>query len=84
MEIAQKQYSWDPRLLRRLHWPLLMAVVDTPDPVAREWLQQRLTELRASHSEYSWANRIADEVLVEQEKSGGYVNLLELLRTHVQ
>lgn len=84
LEIAQKQYTWDPRLLRRLHWPLLMAVVDTPDPVAREWLQQRLGELCAFHSAYAWANRVADEVLVEQDKSGGYVNLLEFLRTDVQ
>ncbi|PWY65696.1 Rh-like protein/ammonium transporter [Aspergillus heteromorphus CBS 117.55] len=29
---AHKQYTSDSRLLRRLHWPLLMAIVETDDP----------------------------------------------------
>ncbi|PYH95666.1 Rh-like protein/ammonium transporter [Aspergillus ellipticus CBS 707.79] len=32
LENAHKQYTSDPRLLRRLHWPLLMAIVETDDP----------------------------------------------------
>lgn len=83
LEIAHKQHSWDPRLLRRLHWPLLMAVIETNDHLQREWLQQRLNELSAVHSEFAWANRVADEVLAEQDKSGGGVNLLEFLRNRV-
>ncbi|KAL4946745.1 hypothetical protein BDV06DRAFT_208403 [Aspergillus oleicola] len=31
IEIAQKQYASDPRLLRRLHWPILMAAIETED-----------------------------------------------------
>ncbi|KAL4918322.1 Rh-like protein/ammonium transporter [Aspergillus aurantiobrunneus] len=31
IEIAHKQYASDPRLIRRLHWPLLMAVIETED-----------------------------------------------------
>ncbi|KAL4963762.1 Rh-like protein/ammonium transporter [Aspergillus stella-maris] len=37
IEIAQKQYASDPRLLRRLHWPLLMAVIETEDVTQREY-----------------------------------------------
>ncbi|PYI05515.1 Rh-like protein/ammonium transporter [Aspergillus sclerotiicarbonarius CBS 121057] len=33
---AHKQYTADPRLLRRLHWPLLMAIVETDDPIQRD------------------------------------------------
>lgn len=84
LEIARRQYSWDPRLLRRLHWPLLMAVIETDEPLQREWVRQRLGELRDFHSEYTWANRVADEVLEEQERSGVSVNLFEFLGIHVQ
>ncbi|KAL4907219.1 hypothetical protein BDW74DRAFT_166719 [Aspergillus multicolor] len=31
VEIVQKKYAADPRLLRRIHWPLLMAVIETED-----------------------------------------------------
>ncbi|KAF9883008.1 hypothetical protein FE257_004321, partial [Aspergillus nanangensis] len=81
LEITHKQYASDPQLLRRLHWPLVMGVVETEDPVQREWLRQRLLELRDYHTEYRWANDIAEEVLDKQDTSQGrYVNLAELLR----
>ncbi|EAW06834.1 uncharacterized protein ACLA_085290 [Aspergillus clavatus NRRL 1] len=81
IEIAQKQYTADPRLLRRLHWPLLMAVIETDDPVQRNWFQLRLHELRGYHSDYDWANEIADEILTRQ--TSGAVDLAELLRNHL-
>ncbi|PTU23240.1 hypothetical protein P175DRAFT_0530346 [Aspergillus ochraceoroseus IBT 24754] len=69
VEIARKQHMSDPRLLRRLHWPLLMA------------LRERLLELREFHSEYRWANDIADEVLARQVASQGqYADVAESLR----
>ncbi|RAL12916.1 Rh-like protein/ammonium transporter [Aspergillus homomorphus CBS 101889] len=52
LENTHKQFAVDQRLLRRLHWPLLMAIIETDDPVQREWLRQRLLELRGVHSEY--------------------------------
>ncbi|KAL4777071.1 Rh-like protein/ammonium transporter [Aspergillus nidulans var. acristatus] len=36
IEVARKQYASDPRLLRRIHWPLLMAVIETDD-TAQPW-----------------------------------------------
>ncbi|KAJ5772565.1 hypothetical protein N7520_003094 [Penicillium odoratum] len=80
IDIARKQYAADPRLLRRLHWSLLMAVIETDDANQQVWLRQRLFELRGFHSEYVWANEMADEVLARQDVSQGcYVNLAELL-----
>lgn len=80
---AHKQHSADPRLLRRLHWPLLMAIVETDDPVQREWLRERLYELRSFHSEHLWAFQLAEKVLARQDASAGeYANLAELLRNH--
>ncbi|KAF7596895.1 hypothetical protein BBP40_011940 [Aspergillus hancockii] len=82
LEIAHKQYASEPRLVRRLHWPLLMAVIETEDPVQREWIRQRLLELCEFHSEYRWANDVVDEVLARQDASKGeYVNLAELMRS---
>jgi Amt family ammonium transporter len=61
-----------------------MAVIETEDPVQREWARQRLAELREFHSEYRWANEVVDEVLARQNLSKGeYVNLAELLRSRV-
>lgn len=80
IDISQKQYISDPKLLRRLHWPLLMAVVETGDLTHQAWLRQRLWELRDFHSEFVWAHEIAEEILAQQDVSQGrYVNLAELL-----
>ncbi|KAJ5718577.1 hypothetical protein N7488_004223 [Penicillium malachiteum] len=80
VEIARKQFAADPRLLRRLHWPLLMAAIETDDANHRLWIRQRLFELRDFHSEYVWANKMADQILAQQDVSQGrYVNLAELL-----
>lgn len=80
VEIARKQFASDSRLLRRLHWPLLMAVIEIDDASHQVWLRQRLFELRDFHSEYVWANEVADQILAQQDVSRGvYVNLAELL-----
>ncbi|KAJ6029725.1 hypothetical protein N7499_005404 [Penicillium canescens] len=87
VDIAQKQFISDPNLLRRLHWPLLMAVIETSDPTQQAWLRQRLWELREFHSEYVWAHGVAEQILAQQDVSQGrYVNLAELLlqRFHAQ
>lgn len=80
LQIVHKQFNSDQRTLRRLHWPLLMAVIETDDPSQREWLRQRLQELRYFHSEYAKANQIADDVLAQQDASQRQVNLADVLR----
>lgn len=85
VDIARKQYASDPRLLRRLPWPLLMATIETDDAGHRVWLRQRLFELRNTHSEYIWANELADQILAQQDVSQGcYTNLAELLLQRLQ
>ncbi|KAL4891482.1 Zn(II)2Cys6 transcription factor [Aspergillus ambiguus] len=85
IEIVHKQYASDPHLLRRLHWPVVMALIETDDSVQREWLRLRLLELRDYHSECRWTNDIADQVLSRQDTSKGeYANLAELLRNSTQ
>lgn len=81
IEIAQKQYTVDPRLMRRLHWPLLMAVIETDNTAQRTWLRERLLDLRLYHSEYLWASDLADEILALQDASQGqYADVAALLR----
>jgi hypothetical protein len=80
IDIAQKQFLSNPMLLRRLHWPLLMAVIETGDLTHQAWIRQRLWELRDFHSEFVWAHSIAEEILGQQDvNQGRYVNLAELL-----
>lgn len=64
-----------------------MAVIETDDVDQRTWLRQRLFDLRDFHSEYAWANDVADQILAQQEVSQGRrVNLAEVLlqRLHAQ
>ncbi|KAJ5953725.1 hypothetical protein N7501_008004 [Penicillium viridicatum] len=87
IDICQKQFWSDPKLLRRLHLPLLMAVIETNDMTHQRWLRQRLWELRDFHSEFVWAHDVAEQILARQDVSQGrYVNLAELLlkRFHAQ
>lgn len=58
-----------------------MAIIDTDDPNHQAWCRQRLFEFRDFHSEYLWANEVADQVLAQQDaRQGLYVNLADLLR----
>ncbi|KAL2822921.1 Rh-like protein/ammonium transporter [Aspergillus granulosus] len=54
IEITKKQYEADPQLMRRLHWPLLMAAIETEDKSYREWLQDRLTSLHKMSVLSAW------------------------------
>jgi hypothetical protein len=80
IDICQKQFLSDPRLLRRLHWPLLMAAIETNDITHQSWLRQRLWELRDFHSEFIWAHDVAEQVLALQDVGQGrYINLADFL-----
>ena len=76
LDIVRRQYSSAPRLMLRLQWPLLMATISTDDGVQRDWLRQRLEEVRGRHSGFVWACRVADEV----ERQGQSVDLAEVFR----
>jgi hypothetical protein len=87
IDISQKQFMSDPKHLRRLHWPLLMAVIETSDAMHQQWLRDRLWELRDFHSEFAWAYEVAEQILAQQDVSHGqYVNMADVLlgRFHAQ
>ncbi|KAJ5813224.1 hypothetical protein N7447_010247 [Penicillium robsamsonii] len=80
IDISQKQFLSDPKLLKRLHLPLLMAVIETNDVTHQSWLRQRLWELRDFHSEFVWAHDVAEQILAQQDVGQRrYVNLAEFL-----
>lgn len=57
-----------------------MAMIETEDDNHRAWLRQRLFDMRNFHSEFVWANEVADHILARQDvRQGRYVNLAELL-----
>ncbi|KAJ5120948.1 uncharacterized protein N7515_010336 [Penicillium bovifimosum] len=87
IDISQKQFMTDPKHLFRLHWPLLMAIIETSDALHQQWLRDRLWELRDFHSEFCWAYEVAEQILAQQDLSRGrYVNLANVLldRFHAQ
>ncbi|KAJ5178674.1 transcriptional regulator family: Fungal Specific TF [Penicillium coprophilum] len=87
IDISQKQFLSDPNLLKRLHLPLFMAVIETDNVTHQIWLRQRLRELRNFHSEFAWAHDVAEQILAQQDVSRGrYINLGEFLlkRFHAQ
>ncbi|KAJ5560745.1 hypothetical protein N7535_008942 [Penicillium sp. DV-2018c] len=80
IDICQKQFKSDPRHLRRLHWPLLMAVIETSDELHQQWIRDRLWELRDFQSEFGWAYEVAEQIIAQQDISQGrYVNLADVL-----
>lgn len=81
VDICRKQYDADPRLMRRLHWPLLAAVIEVEEDAQREWLRKRLAELKTLHSEYAWAHGVAEKALQLQGYGRGrYICLRTVLR----
>jgi hypothetical protein len=60
-----------------------MAVIETDDTAQREWLRERLIDLRGFHSEYAWASDLADEILALQDTSKDrYADIATLFRRH--
>lgn len=83
VEICQKQYAADVRLLLRMPWALLAAMIETEDDAEREWLRTRLQELRVTHAESAWINQVSDKILTFQSDSSvAHVDLTALLREY--
>lgn len=57
-----------------------MAVIETEDVSQREWLRERLLEIRYLHSESLWASDVAEDVLSVQDASkGSFANIAAFL-----
>lgn len=58
-----------------------MVVIETDDPIHREWLRERLRDLRHLHGEYSWENTVMEEVLAFQSAHmGQQADLADIMR----
>lgn len=66
IDICRKQHACSPRLLQRLRWPLLVAAIDTDDAVQRDWLLERMAELKDLDIEGPWTHTMAQRVIREQ------------------
>lgn len=82
LEILYKQYSVNPKLLQRIPNSILMVMIETEDPIHRDWATERLRELRNLDEGYSFANDLADDFIArEQMCPGEMVNLFDILLT---
>lgn len=82
LDMLYQQYSVDPKLLHRMPWALLMVMIETEDPIHRDWAKERLRELRHLHEGHSFVNDVADDILSRQLKHpGDVVDLFDVLKT---
>ncbi|KAH8691600.1 hypothetical protein BGW36DRAFT_304717 [Talaromyces proteolyticus] len=81
LEMLYRQYSIDPILLQRMPWSIFMVMIETEDPIHRDWAEQRLREVRHVHEDYGFINILVDEFIDRQRaRPGKMVNLFEILQ----
>lgn len=81
LDLVYKQYSVQPKLLQRMPWSLFMVMIETEDPIHRDWAEQRLREVRHMHEGNAHINALVD-MFVERQRvcPGEMVDLLEILQ----
>lgn len=81
LDLLYKQYSIEPRLLQRMPWSIFMVMIETEDPIHRDWAEQRLREMRHLHEGNMYINALLDAFLERQRMCPGEtVDLLEILQ----
>jgi hypothetical protein len=81
MQIAHTDYGRDKRTLAKQVWGLLMAGVETEDGIHRDWILERLAELRGMHLESRWTSDVMERLIRERKMMGeAGVDLMPLLR----
>lgn len=79
LEILYKQYSVDLKLLQRIPYSIFLVMIETEDPMHRDWAAARLRELKPR---CSFVNNLADDFIArEQMCPGEVVNLFDILLT---
>ncbi|CRG86946.1 hypothetical protein PISL3812_03959 [Talaromyces islandicus] len=82
LDILYKQYSGDPKLLQRIPYSLFLVMIETDDPIHRDWAAERLRELRNLDEGYSFINSLADDFVERQQMyPGEMVDLSDILLT---
>ena len=83
LEIAHQSYSENgPWNLIMLLWPLLLAGIETDDPIHGSWIRERLGETRIAGNSSEWACKTLDKAkALKSDGIEGPRNLLRLLKT---
>jgi hypothetical protein len=63
MQIAYTDYGRDKRYLAAQVWGLFMAGIETDDEIHRDWILERLAELKGLHLESPWASEVLERVI---------------------
>lgn len=83
LDLLYKQYSVEPKLLQRMPWTIFMVMVETEDPIHRDWAEQRLREMRHLHEGNAHINALVDAFVERQRMSPGeMVDLFMILQSH--
>ncbi|KAI5299333.1 GTP-binding protein Rho1 [Ascosphaera pollenicola] len=82
IQIARYDYARGVRFLSLHVWGLLVAGISLDDPMLaeneedRQWIVDRLAELKGLHSESPWASKALEQAI--REKRGDKIDLLKL------
>jgi hypothetical protein len=80
MQIAHTEYERDKRMLAMQVWGMFMAGVETDDGIHRDWILERLAELRGMHWENRWTSDIMEKFIRARKGTGeAGVDLMPLL-----
>ncbi|KFX88096.1 hypothetical protein V490_07850 [Pseudogymnoascus sp. VKM F-3557] len=80
MQIAHTEYERDKRMLAMQVWGMFMAGVETDDGIHRDWILERLAELRGMHWENRWTSDIMEKLIRARKGTGeAGVDLMPLL-----
>ncbi|KAE8552136.1 hypothetical protein EYB25_006030 [Talaromyces marneffei] len=81
LDLLYKQYSVEPKLLHRMPWSIFMVMIETEDPIHRDWAEQRLREVRHLHEGNAYINTLVDLVVERQRMyPDEMVDLLDILQ----
>jgi hypothetical protein len=74
MKIAYMDFARDKNCLATQVSALFMAGIETDDEIHRDWILERLKELKGLHTESPWASEVLERVM-----RSGRTESLELL-----
>lgn len=81
MQIAYTAYGRDKRYLATHVSGLFMAGIETDDDIHRDWILERLEELKGLHLESAWTSEVFERVIrARKSMSDDSLDLMALLR----
>jgi len=81
MQIAYTDYGRDKRYLASQVSGLLMAGIETDDDIHRDWILERLKEIKGLHLESAWTSEVFERLIkAGKSMSDDSLDLMSLLR----